>query len=279
MIKKILVALDPDSDTPLATQYAIDIAKRFDAEVTGLAVIDMGSIKDSARGGGIGSMYYAEKLRAKLTTDARLKARELMNAFDEAMEDSGVRFVETVEEGVPFMRIVEDMKYHDLLVIGRDPHFFYSHPKQETDTLARTVKNTIGPSLVVGTEFKPVERILIAFDGSNAAARAVRRLVHLRPFGEEVKVEVIHVHKDEPKESELVLQLEQAYLRAHGIRAQTASLQGDSPESEIVSYATQYGADIVVAGAHSVSKLREVAFGSTTAALLKDCPVPLFIDN
>ena len=57
MIKKILVALDPDMDTPVATRYAADIAQRHDAEVTGLAVVDMGSIEASSRGGGIGSMY------------------------------------------------------------------------------------------------------------------------------------------------------------------------------------------------------------------------------
>ena len=41
MIKKILVALDADSDTPVATRYAADIARRYAAEVTGLAVVDM----------------------------------------------------------------------------------------------------------------------------------------------------------------------------------------------------------------------------------------------
>ncbi len=147
MIKKILVALDPDSDTPVATQYAVEIARRYDAEVTGLAVVDMGSIETSTRGGGIGSMYYGEQLRKKLTASARATAQELIEAFVRAMEGTGVRHGELVQEGVPFRRIVEDMNYHDLLVVGRDPHFFYSHPEKETETLARVVKETIGPTL------------------------------------------------------------------------------------------------------------------------------------
>ena len=63
MIKRILVALDTDSDTPSATRYATEIASRYDAELTGLAVVDTGSIDAGSRGGGVGSMYYAEKLR------------------------------------------------------------------------------------------------------------------------------------------------------------------------------------------------------------------------
>ena len=40
MIKRILVALDPDEDTPLATRYAIELAKRTEASITGLAPVD-----------------------------------------------------------------------------------------------------------------------------------------------------------------------------------------------------------------------------------------------
>jgi len=151
MLKRILVALDPDSDTPIATEYAANIARRYDAEVTGLAVVDLGSIEASSRGGGIGSMYYAEKLRERLTSEARATAQSLIEEFDRAMKGLGVAHVETVQDGVPFQRIIEDMNYYDLLIIGKTPHFFYSHPKQETHTLARVVKNTVGATLVVGT--------------------------------------------------------------------------------------------------------------------------------
>jgi len=279
MIKKILVALDPDSDTPVATRYAVDIAQRTDAEVTGLAVVDMGSIEASTRGGGIGSMYYADKLRGNLTTEARTIAHELLAAFDEALVGDAVRHGEVVQEGVPFKRIVEDMNYHDLLVMGKDPHFFYSHPDKETNTLARVVKSTIGPTLVVGREYQSVKRVLIAFDGSRAAARTVRRFAHLQPFGTDLKIQIVHIYDDNRAESELALELVHSYLGAHSFQAQVVSMQGNNPGDQIVEYAEQYGADLVLAGAHSVSKIREVVFGSTTSALLKQCTVPLFLDS
>ena len=148
MIKKILVALDTDTDTPVATRYALEIAQRHEAEVVGLAVVDMGSIEASSRGGGIGSMYLMEKIQVNLTTEARAVARQLTDDFRQAMEPAGVPFDVQVEEGVPFERIVEDMKYFDLLIVGKEPHFFYSHPEEKTKTLVRVVKNTVGPTLV-----------------------------------------------------------------------------------------------------------------------------------
>lgn len=280
MIKKILVALDPDTDTPVATHYASDIARRFDAEVTGLAVVDMGSIEASSRGGGIGSMYLMEKVQENLTSEARTVARQLTDAFRKAMDGSGVSYDTQVEEGVPFERIVEDMKYFDLLIVGRDPHFFYSHPEQKTRTLVQIVKNTVGPTLVVSDDYHPVERVLITYDASFSSARAMRRFTLLKPFGTDVTVELLNIHsKGEREGSQLALRMAKSYMDAHGYNVRTSSIQGADPATQIFEFVEQFEADIVVAGAHSVSKLAKLAFGSTTASLLEKTPVPLFLDS
>ncbi len=280
MIKKILVALDPDTDTPVATHYARTIARRYDAEVTGLAVVDMGSIEASTRGGGIGSMYLMEKLQKNLTDEARSVARRLTQEFQQIMQDSGVRFGVQVEEGAPFERIVEDMKYNDLLVVGRDPHFFYSHPEQSTKTLVRVVKDTIAPTLVVPDAYKDVRKVVIAYDASMAAARALRRFAHLQPFGTELEVEIISVYEKSKAEGvELAMRMAKGYLEAHGYDAHTTGVLGTSVSEEILHFAVSFEADLLVAGGHSVSTFRKLAFGSTTAALLEDSPLPLFLDH
>lgn len=279
MIKRILVALDPDIDTPIATRFAAEIARRHDADVFGLAVVDTGQIEAAGRGGGIGSMYYAEKLKENLTEETRTKAIELIREFEAAMSDAGVSFTDTVKEGVPFRRIVEDMNYHDLLVVGREPHFFYGHPEEKTRTLARVVKETIAPTLVVSDSYRPVEHVLIAYDASPPSARTAQFFAHLKPFGADVKVELLNVHSGDTDESELILRLMSSYLETHGFSVHQTSVRGDGTAEQISSYAEQSGADIVIAGAHSVSKLKRLAFGSTTEKLLTDCPRPLFLHH
>lgn len=277
MIKRILVALDVDTDTPAAIQYAENIAKRYDAEVVGLAVVDTGNIDSGARGGGIGSMYYAEKLRENLTEETREKARALIQKFEAAFDQRGLDHSETVKEGVPFRRIVEDMKYHDLLVVGREPHFFYGHPEQKTKTLGRVVKETTAPTVVVGNQFTSVRRVLIAFDGSSASARTAQYYLHLLPFGKEVGVEAIHVHQGNDRESELLLAMFEKYCSRHAIELRTTSMRGEDPGAAISNHAQETDADIVVAGAHSVSKIKEWTIGSTTSKLLETCPTPMFL--
>ena len=279
MIKRILVALDVDSDTATATQFANEIAQRYGAEVTGLAVIDQESITADSRGGGIGSMYYAEKLRESTTQETHDKALEIIGEFEGVMEASDVPHSAGVKEGVPFQRIVEDMKYHDLLVVGREPHFFYGDPKQSTDTLVRVVKETIAPTFVVGEWYREVQRVLISYDGSDASARTMQRFVQLQPFGTDVRVEILNVYDRDRDESELLLGLAQAYLRAHGFDAEPVSISGGKPNERIVEHAQKTEADVLVVGAHSVGMIRRLAFGSTTKALLENCPVPLFLDR
>ena len=279
MIKRILVALDPDSDTPVATRYAIQIAKKSDASVTGLAVVDMGSIEASSRGGGIGSMYYAEKLKEEMTTESRDKARELLATFERELEGSGLSHIESVEEGVPVQRIVEDMKYHDLLVVGSDPHFFYSHPKEKTNTLAGVIHNTVGPSLIVPDVYREVKRVLFATDGGTAAARALRRFINLTPFGTDIHLEVLHVHDDDSKDAELYLTLFKAYLEAHGFKPQLTGISEDDPGEEILRQADNSGVDLIIFGSKTHSGLRGTRFGSTTEYLIKNADVPLFMDH
>ncbi len=278
MIKKLLVALDPDSDTTVASQYAVEIARRCDAQITGLAVIDLDTIASETRGGGIGSMYYAEKLRANLTDETRAKAKELLDTFHNAMDTAGATYSELVEEGVPVDRILEDTKYHDMLIIGKDPHFFYGQPKKETEILPRVVRETVTPTLVVGDVFQPVRRVLVAYDGSNAAARTLHAFVSLQPFGSDLDVEIVHIYERNQDESQLLLKLAASYMEAHGFRPSVRSMEGDNPRKQIARHAVDYRADLVVAGAHSKTKILGMSFGSTTDHLLKDHPAPLFLD-
>lgn len=278
MIKRIIVALDSDSDTQVATRHAAEIARRTGAQITGLAVVDTQSIDSSARGGGIGSFYYAEKLKSKLTEESREIARSLIERFHSYMEHQDVEFVESVEEGVPFERIVEDLKYHDLLVIGKDPHFFYAHPKKETHTLARVVKNTVSPTLIVGQSYHKVKNVVVAYDGSASAARSVQSLVQLRPFGDDLNIFLMNVYHKDSDESHLLLELLSKYIQAHGFESQSRSLDGRHADKEIIRYATKVNADVIVAGAHAVSSIKRMAFGSTTSALLNDCDIPLWVD-
>lgn len=285
MIKRILVALDLDPDTPVATRYAIKLGETFNASLTGLAIVDIEQIYSEVGGGGIGTIYYADQLRQHMTEQSREKAGKLLESFQQMTQDSGVKHAGHMGEGVPYERIVEDMKYHDLLVIGRESHFFFNRPEKETKTVARLVKKGTAPTLIVMQGYQPVEKVLIACDGSAASARAVQWFVQLEPFGKDIRIDLIHICDtgDEAiaDESKLLLRLNSDFLKAHGYKEINQVLldKNGSNGDIIIDYIKENGMDLVVVGAHSYNAIKRVTFGSTTHDLVKGSPVPLFLSH
>jgi nucleotide-binding universal stress UspA family protein len=283
MIKKILVALDPGEDAPVATQYAAELAAKTDAAVTGLAVIDAKSItKQIGPGGAVGAMHYAERTRIHMIQEARDTALELTHFFEETLDKLHVPHEEQVEEGVPYEKVVEILKYNDILVIGRTSHFFYNHPDERTNTLSEIVKRGAAPTLIVGEEYRAVHRVLVGYDGSDASARTAQRFAQLQPFGINLSIGLTHVRRSDGRHqkerSELMLYRMADYMMAHGFaEVTTSSIDGDTPASSLIDQARQTSADLIVAGVHSVSAIRRFTFGSTTHALLNSWIAPLFV--
>jgi len=282
MLRRLLVALDPDPDSSLATRYAILLAKRFDAELFGLAVVDTKSINAEISGGSIGAIYYADQLRRYLSNRALDTGKKLINSFKEAVDEAEVKHAEWVKQGVPFKRIMEDMKYHDMLVVGRNSHFLYNRPEERTKTLAKVVKDGVAPVLVVGDTYRAIDKVLIAYDGSDASARSMQCFAHIQPFGDNISLDIMHVRPGnsdiQKKESDLLLSLSCDYMKAHGFNHVVGkSLENGNAGDQIITYADDNNVDLIVAGAHSVSAIRRVTFGSTTYALLEESSYPLFL--
>lgn len=282
MTKRILVVLDTDDDTPVALDTAIGIARRYEGEITCVALVDTGAIAADTAGGGIGSMYYAEKLRTQLQDESRSKAQELLARFTRSLDEAGVRHTDDhIAEGSRVKSLVEDMKTHDLLVAGRESHFYYAEPEKRTHTLARVLEHAAAATLVIDTQVPDVRRVMVAYDGHTVAARTLQKFAHLSPFGTDLAVELVHIREgsNEAKlESERLLGSAAAFLRAYGYTdvAET-SLEGGSPAERIGDYAESSGADLLVAGAYSTKGIKKWLFGTTAVKLLNESKVPLFL--
>ena len=281
MIQRLLVALDPDADTPVAARYAAEIAQRNDGAVTGVALVNETALRKDTAGGGIGSMHYAEKMREDLSERLLGKARELLAAFGKQMDAAGVPHAhDHVDAGDPAAQIVENAKYHDLLVVGRTSHYYYASPETRTHVLAQIVEAAAAPTLVVDEQYRAVEKVMVAFDGGVQAARTLKAFAQMQPFGP-VPVELVHVRNDgddAKRASQVILNRACRLLTAHGFSDVTeTSLVDSDKKARLLTYADASGADLIVAGAFSKTGLKKLVFGSAVEALLRDAKVPLFL--
>lgn len=282
MIKRILVVLDPDDDTPIATQTAIDMAKRHDASVTCLALVDKDAIAADTSGSGIGGYAYAERLRQSLTDEVRAKAQELLRICIEKLEQAGVRHSgDRVSDDGLLTSLVTAMRTHDLLIAGRESHFYYHDPELRTRTMAKVIEQGAAATLLVGHDLPNVKHVTVSYDGSSAAARALQKFVHLMPFGSDITVELLHIRgesKEAKLESEALLASAKDYLDAYDYTSVVAtSLEGSKVGDRIIEYANPEATDVLIAGAYAKAGIKRLIFGSLATFLLDKATVPLFL--
>lgn len=283
MIKRILVALDPDGDTPVATRFALRLAKRFDASVTGLAVVDTSNIDSTLAIGGYGTEMLGNVVWSEMAEEIQEVADKLLNKFKHDAEKAEVRHREIKKSGASFDLIIEAMKYHDLLIVGRDSHYFYNEPDTDTGTLAKVVKKGNAPALIVTDEYRNVEHVVIAFDGSGPSARTMKEFVHLMPYGKDIEIELVMVAEGNSLEkidrASTILSQAEVYMKEHGYYYITKKvLDKGNPGERILSYQIEKNPDLLLLGAHSVSAIRRAAFGSTTQYMITNSPGALFLN-
>ncbi len=124
------------------------------------------------------------------------------------------------------------------------------------------------PVVMAGTADPGTGPVVIAWDGSNGAARAVRfHLPLIQAFGDVVIAQSQKdLGKDQPRSAADPAALE-AWLKEHGITSRRADIEGEVA-SGLLSLARGCDASMIVAGAYGHSRMGERLFGGTTRRLL-----------
>lgn len=130
-------------------------------------------------------------------------------------------------------------------------------------------------------------KIVVGYDGSEAAKRALERAARF-DRGEPVTVVSVHeVHisagrgparVDETEKAERDRELEEAaaILRAHGVEARQVHGHGD-PARAIAEEAEATGADLIVVGTHGRGAFGRAMLGSVSTKLVHQAPCDVLV--
>lgn len=280
MIKRILVPLDPSPYTQNAIKIACDFAHQNGAELTGLAVLDTPGIIDSTGLVGVGGGYYAKHLMEHKENEAYERIQSLLADFSEKCEEAGVAHHEADSQGVPGNEIINQSIYYDLVVLGMRTFFHFETDDKPGDTLTRILNHTITPVYAVPQEVNwpnsSNERIkvLIAFDGSLLAARALQQFVRLSFFKR--KEVVLLMSGKSNHEVRRTLGDANTYLHVHNI-TNVKMVHTNRSIISVVDEEYLDWADCFVVGAHAQRGLIDFMTGSLTRHLIKVNRKPVLI--
>ena len=184
-----------------------------------------------------------------------------------------------VSQGMPYGELVDvllGLQDSTRLVVLGD-HYRASTPRAVylSPHVERVVRSLKRPLLVAtAAPFVAPERFVVAFDGSETARKTLD-MVAASPLLQGLPALVAMAAPDTP-EARQQLQEAQAVLQSAGFQVQTALLPGD-PEQALPELLQAQGNAVLVMGAYGHSRIRQLILGSTTTALLRLSPVPVFV--
>ena len=178
MIAKIVVAIDGTPASRVAQDLAIAIAKRQGAALTGVGVVDR-PWATAPRAVPIGGGAYKAHRDQVVLEQLRQEVEAILRAFGEACRRADVPFATVETEGVPAKAIESEAEGSDLIVIGKDTNFHFEAEPDMTETVARLIRENARPVLVTSAGQPSGDKVLVCYDGSVQASRAMHMFVLL----------------------------------------------------------------------------------------------------
>lgn len=140
--------------------------------------------------------------------------------------------------------------------------------------LERLIRSSHKPVFVASRAFRPIDSVIIAFDGGASSQRLVDHIAR-SPLFAGLAIDLVTVGQN-TAETEKAQANARALLEAAGLTVQTTILPGE-PEAVLGQRVTQNGACLVAMGAYGHSRIRSFVIGSTTSEMLRSCKAPVLL--
>ena len=278
---KILACVDGSVYAESVIDHAAWAATRLALPVELLRVLDRGDATTHDLSGRIvagARRKLLETLAALDAERAKLAQQEARIALDEdkaRLKAAGVADVTlALRHGDLLSSLDAREQDAELVIVGKRGEAADFATLRLGSNLERMVRATRRPMLITARAFKPIARLVIAFDGGPSGLKAVDAISRSPLFA---GLDTLLLTVGEAgAASRAALDKAEAQLRAGGLAVE-ARITAGKPETVIAETVEQEGADLLAMGAYGHSRLRAFVIGSTTEALIRGCKVPIAV--
>lgn len=275
MIGSMLVGLDGSSYADAALQLGMRWGKQSSASLGGMAILDEPTITQGEMVPVGASAFKRHRDQARLQ-HAQETIDKILSSFKKKCGDASVPCVTRAGCGVPAEELLRALPEYDMLLLGLKTFFRFETHQDPCDTLVQVLKLAPRPVIAVSDPLPEGNGVLIAYDGSIQANRALQlfQAVGL-PEVHDVHVLTVDANHETARKK---IKAATTFLHHHQIQSHPHAIASSaSPADIIMDQADKLKSSLIVMGAYGVSAITEFFFGSTTKTLIQHAKVPLFI--
>ncbi len=279
MIKRVLVCTDGSQYSETACAYAIHLAKRLQADLTGVHVLDSRLLEGpllSDISGWIGAQPYGNQLQ-QFRDILEHKGRAVIDAFNETCAAAGVNSEGILRMGHPARALLDEEDNADILVLGQRGVHVDIIGDGMGSVIERVVRHSAKPCLVTPATFRETNNIMLAYDGSEHAKHALQYAIFLsKTLDLELIIMTVADDKDEAM-AERVSEEAMQVAETQDCRAISLVCEGRRSAHVILDVVDEQGADLLIMGAYGHSRIRELVLGSTTHHVITHAAIPVLL--
>ncbi|UMA67043.1 universal stress protein (plasmid) [Roseivivax marinus] len=251
--------------------YAVELMHVLGRREGGAGSDLSGAISLGARSALLKELSSLDEQRAKLSLT---RGRAILEDAKALLEDSGVRATEHLRHGDLIEAISEKQSDAQMILIGKRGEAADFAKGHLGSNLERVVRSASKPLFIASRAFRPIGNVLIAYDGSVSAMRAVDYVARSPIYaGLGIKIVTVGSATDDTKKG---LEDAKAMLLAAGLDAETGILPGQ-PEEALAKLIDDAEFGHLVMGASGHSRLRSLFVGSTSMEMIRTCKVPILL--
>jgi nucleotide-binding universal stress UspA family protein len=282
-MKEILVYTDGSGYAPSVYDHAAWVAERTGASIHVLHMLDphheradrsdfSGNLGTDTSDELLQEFVRVEEARSKLL---RERGKKILGASEEHLTKRGAALVHTEQQHGELVEAVTRMEEKaDLLVIGKRGESADLAKLHLGSNLERVIRASIRPVLVASREFKPIEKMLIAYDGGPSVEKALA-FARENPLLRGLECHLVRAGRIDDQ-AEWFLQEAAKGLRDAGYNVTTHAVPGH-PEQVIAQLIQDLSIQLLVMGAYGHNRIRSLILGSTTTEMVRTCLVPVLL--
>jgi nucleotide-binding universal stress UspA family protein len=274
MIKDIVVNLNVGEKPSPACDYAVSVAATFDAHLAGIAFLYDPIVPVSGAG------YIPADVIDAQERDNEAATRAALDRFNTACSRAGVS-AEPLTLNASFGGVGEQFariaRRFDLSIVGQaEPETSAVEEIIAESALFESGRPVIIVPYIQKAPLK-LDNVMVCWDGSRAAARAIADAMPL--LTKSGRVEVVIVANERGKEDEIAGADMAAHLARHGLNVDVRrTALGDVDVADILlSHAADAGSDFIVMGGYGHSRLREFILGGVTRSIFRSMTAPVLM--